>query len=121
VTASRLARAVAIAAGLSLAALIHGTPAHAADATTGEDDARLQQMPFQRGETAYVSVDDADFVDSNHTLIAKLAKGTPFDVASTAVAWVGGYVEIDGRRRMGWIHARHLAATPPGAPSPSPH
>ena len=110
-----------MAAGLSLGALAQGVPAHAAGAADPVDDPRLQQMPFQRGETAYVSIDEAEFVDSNHRLIARLAKGTAFDVATAAVAWVGGYVEIDGRRRMGWIHAKHLAATPPGAPPPSPH
>ena len=116
-------RAVAIAAGLSLAALAGGAPAQAGTTPAAEpDDSRLDQVPFRRGETAFVSVEGAEFVDSNHKLIAQLAKGTPFDVASTAVAWVGGYVEIDGRRRSGWIHAKHLAATPPGGGSPpSPH
>jgi len=98
-------------AGLLLSLLL-------AAGAAAEDPANLIQMPFKRGDTAFVHTDDAEFFTHDRRLIARLPRGTRVDVAKAEIAWVGGYIEQDGRRRMGWIRSGYLAKSLPedGAP-----
>lgn len=70
----------------------------------------------RRGDTVEVIVDDAPLM-LHEREIARVKRGTRMDVASVTQAWIGGYVEIDGRRRMGWLKVTWVARVRP-APRP---
>lgn len=74
-----------------------------------------QASELKPGDTA-VTIDDRVRLGIGEQLIAELAKGTVFTVSDLHDSWVGGHVTIDGQRRTGWIHKRHLR---PGAPAAS--
>ena len=80
----------------------------------------LIHMPFKRGDTAIVATDAAAFYSHDKKLIRRLPIGTEVDVARTAIAWVGGYVQIDGIRRLGWIRVGYLDPRPLEFGNPSP-
>ena len=103
-----------LALALSVATLLAIAPGPTG--ATDVDDPRLRHLPYQRGDTVVVRVEGAEFMSHNQKLIANLPIGTRIDVAKVAVAWVGGYAELDGRRRLGWIHAKDVEEAPPIEP-----
>jgi hypothetical protein len=107
-------RASAWTAGLALtAALVAAASAEPLDAVGDDAGGVLIQMPFKRGDTVVVKTDAAEFYTHDRRLIARLERGTRVEIAKAAIAWVGGYVEHDGRRRLGWIRSGYLAKSLP--------